>query len=182
MVRDSRKEDADDRKDRQMSGLRCKYDLIMTFVLQGHIKECVRNMISQRGESLILHATTSHEWEAQLHRHIAGRDDCLMCRIPTPSAKVQFQCSTVPLNGKAHNDAALPFLSATAGILLVSGLYRLMYGQLLQGPHNWWRVMLNSNTRLVAAGRCKCSVNCPGILPEPTRNRINRSRRYANVK
>jgi len=156
--------------------------LLVDIILPLANERGVRNMISQRGETLILHATTSHEWEAQLHRHIAGRDDCIMCRIPPSSKKVQLECSTVSLNGKTNNDAALPFLSATAGLLLVSGLYRLMYNQLLQDKHNWWRMIFNSDSPLLEAGRCKCGVNCPGVLPELTRNKINRGKRYADIK
>ena len=42
----------------------------------------VRTAIGQRGENLLVHATTSPSWTAQLHRHIAGHDDCIDCRLP----------------------------------------------------------------------------------------------------
>ncbi|HUT57754.1 MAG TPA: ThiF family adenylyltransferase, partial [Phycisphaerae bacterium] len=90
----------------------------------------VRTEVSQFGEPLLLHATTSRTWEAQLHRHIAGRDDCIVCRMPKSPSKATFECSTVPIgSGGRSSDAALPFLSGTAGLLLVSGLYRLMLGE-----------------------------------------------------
>jgi len=42
----------------------------------------VRHAIASRGEPLLVHATTSTMWEAQLHRHIPDRDDCITCRMP----------------------------------------------------------------------------------------------------
>ncbi|HXF37910.1 MAG TPA: hypothetical protein VNO17_12140, partial [Actinomycetota bacterium] len=35
----------------------------------------VRHAIGQRGESILVHATTSPNWTAELHRHVAGRDN-----------------------------------------------------------------------------------------------------------
>jgi len=153
--------------------------LLVDIILPLANERGVRNMISQRGEPLILHATTSHEWEAQLHRHIAGRDDCIMCRIPPSSKKVQLECSTVSLGSKANNDAALPFLSATAGLLLVTGLYRLMYGQLEKDKHNWWRVIYKSGYQMMTSARCKCRIDCPGIPIAAIRYHSSKKRRWS---
>ena len=141
----------------------------------------IRNSVCQRGEPLLLHATTSRGWEAQLHRHIAGRDDCIVCRMPPSSRAVQFACSTVPLGEGSHqSDAALPFLSATAGLLLVSGLYQLMFEQLGKREHNWWRVMYNSVHGMMMSGKCRCHADCPGI-PSPAVRRVNKGRRWSHL-
>jgi len=142
----------------------------------------VRNAICLRGEPLILHATTSLTWEAQLHRHIAGRDDCIMCRMPSRSGAVKLTCSTVPLVGKGYpTDAALPFLSATAAFLVLNGLYRLMAGELCQGNHNLWRITYNAQNRLVRSARCHCQIDCVGVLPESVRRKVNAGRRWASL-
>jgi hypothetical protein len=97
----------------------------------------VRHAIGQRGENLLLHATTSSNWTAELHRHIASRDDCIDCRIPE-ALHARFTCSTGPAqpSTEANFDAALPFLSGTAGLLLAAGLVRLQHGTVQRGPHN----------------------------------------------
>lgn len=50
----------------------------------------VRHSIACRGEPLLVHATTSTMWEAQLHRHIPDRDDCISCRMPNHESVVQL--------------------------------------------------------------------------------------------
>jgi hypothetical protein len=55
----------------------------------------VRTLVAQRGEPLLLHATTSPNWTAELHRHRPERDDCPRCRIPE-DAVTDFDCSTGP--------------------------------------------------------------------------------------
>lgn len=44
----------------------------------------VRRAIGQRGEPILIHATTSPNWTAELHRHLADRDGCMDCRLPEP--------------------------------------------------------------------------------------------------
>jgi molybdopterin/thiamine biosynthesis adenylyltransferase len=142
----------------------------------------IRNKISQKGDAILLHATTSRNWEAQLHRHIAGRDDCIVCRMPENSPN--FICSTVELpnnNNGSSNDAALPFLSAAAGFLLLNGLYRLMYGDLIKDRYNWWRMIFNSADRILSAGRRKCTDNCSVLLPKAVRDKINKGKRWAHI-
>jgi hypothetical protein len=93
----------------------------------------VRSTIAGRGFPLVVHATTSINWTAELHRHVASRDDCLACRLP--GSLPEFACSTGPaLPGTkvisenvleedlTSDDAALPFLSATAGLILAISL------------------------------------------------------------
>ncbi|MFA6132848.1 MAG: ThiF family adenylyltransferase [Phycisphaerae bacterium] len=143
-------------------------------------ERAVRSAIAMRGEPVILHATTSLTWEAQLHRHIAGKDDCIMCRMPSRYGAVKLACSTVPLVGSGvPTDAALPFLSATAGFLVLNGLYRLMAGELGQGEHNLWRVMFNTPNRLVSSARCRCQESCVWILPERVRRKVSAGHRWA---
>jgi hypothetical protein len=92
-----------------------KPDLILPLANERNI----RHAVACRGEPVILHATTSRTWEAQLRRHLPGLDDCITCRMPDPKTQVQLSCATVSLEtaGTSSTDAALPFLSATAALL-----------------------------------------------------------------
>jgi hypothetical protein len=99
-----------------------RHDLVLPLA-NGH---GVRAAIAARGEPILLHATTSPQWTAELHRHIPGRDDCPACRMPNADGP-QFACSTGPPDPTSSDsgDAALPFLSATAGLMLAISLLEL---------------------------------------------------------
>lgn len=100
----------------------------------------VRTEVASMGEPLLLHATTSPNWTAELHRHVADVDDCPGCRIPE-TARPSFGCSSgaaVP-GSDGSGDAALPFLSAAAGLMLAVALLDLGHRQtLLAGRFNHW--------------------------------------------
>ena len=90
----------------------------------------VRTQVSHRNDPVQFQATTSRNWVAQLHRHIAGVDDCIRCRmldIRTPN----MECSedaTATVEKPQRPDAALPFLSLASGLMLVSKLQHLQLG------------------------------------------------------
>ncbi len=141
----------------------------------------VRHAIGQRGANLVLHATTSNNWTAELHRHIAGRDDCIDCRIPQ-EVQARFACSTGPAepSNKASSDAALPFLSGAAGLLLAAALVRLQLGTLKHEPHNHWRLLLELEHRIWQRSRHRCREGCTQTLSESTRQAINAGSRWAS--
>jgi hypothetical protein len=123
----------------------------------------IRETVAQSGEPLLLHATTSPNWTAELHRHVPGRDDCPACRIPSRT-QATFLCSEGPADPSDHSsgDAALPFLSAMSGLLLCSALLDLTAGQrVLHGRTNHWRVHLGLpagapvQTAIHRADRCR---------------------------
>jgi hypothetical protein len=123
----------------------------------------VRDSVAQSGEPLLLHATTSPNWTAELHRHVPGRDDCPACRIPSKTQRA-FLCSEGPANpsDQSSGDAALPFLSAMSGLMLCGALMDLTAGQrVLQGRTNHWRVHLELpagalvQTAIHRADRCR---------------------------
>ncbi|MFN8630060.1 MAG: hypothetical protein U0838_06950 [Chloroflexota bacterium] len=105
----------------------------------------VRQLVGYRGEPLLVHATTSRNWTAELHRHVAGVDECIACRFPG-SETAAFACSTAPLPGPASRstDAALPFLSAAAGLLLARALMLHMQGRLVELDRNFIRLGLGA--------------------------------------
>ncbi len=73
---------------------------------------------------LMIHASTSANWGVNHGRHIPGIDDCLLDRF-LEVAHAELACAT----GQAKIedvviDAALPFASLFAGLLIVSELVR----------------------------------------------------------
>jgi hypothetical protein len=110
----------------------------------------VRRLVAYRGEPLLLHATTSSDWTAELHRHLPDRDDCIDCRLPDTTAP-QMQCSTGPTDAtdSTSPDAALPFLSAAAGLMLAGVLATLPDGPAMAGRFNHWQLDLALSTPLI---------------------------------
>lgn len=121
----------------------------------------------------IVHATTSQDWAAELHRHIAGVDECIACRFPADVAQARFACSTAPLVADSTTgDAALPFLSAAAGLMLVRGLQLHQEGSLPGLDANFVRLGLGSFRpglgrfrRLTAPARDGCRHLPQAFLP-----------------
>lgn len=123
----------------------------------------VRAAVASRGFPIVLHATTSANWTAELHRHIAGRDDCIDCRFP--GLAPEFPCSTGPakpgtvttfsdiaLEAETSGDAALPFLSATAGLMLAIALLQLSPDEpFVSEPDNQWVLFMSLGDRLLQA-------------------------------
>jgi hypothetical protein len=140
-----------------------------------------RAAVNRRGERVLVHATTSRSWQSQLHRHIAHRDACLECRIPA-NGEATFRCSEgslpTPLGSSRKNssDAALPFLSAAAGVMLVAALYRMQAGEFLQLPDNFWALDFRSKRRQVFSARENCSAGCNRQVPEDVSRRIESRR------
>ena len=110
----------------------------------------VRSRASFRNDPIQLQATTGRSWLSQLHRHVAGRDDCVRCRmsdIRTP----QFGCSEAAMATAVqpdNPDAALPFLSGASGLMLVSALQRLQLGQFGRDRSNVWNWDFRSTRRI----------------------------------
>jgi hypothetical protein len=103
----------------------------------------VRRAVAARDDALVVHATTGDGWTAELHRHLRGRDDCISCRIPEQEQSA-FMCATGDLAGTdgTSTDAALPFLSAAAGLLLVRFLDAMSPGEdePFSGDRNHWAI------------------------------------------
>lgn len=114
----------------------------------------VRHDASRLGHALLLAATTSTNWTAELHRFRADRDDCPHCRFPPAETDgPSLLCSTGPANPTVPSiqtdtsrDAALPFLSAAAGLVLVVALLQMTQASeptLLTDRPNHWRIHLD---------------------------------------
>lgn len=146
----------------------------------------VRSNVAGRGFPLIVHATTSTNWTAELHRHIAGRDECLTCRFPV--ATPEFECSTGPASPGSKSvstnhpeedvtsdDAALPFLSAASGLMLAISLMQLSPDKpFVADRTNHWVLHLQLGHRLVQSS-IRLGSECKHLPSSDVRSRIHSS-------
>jgi hypothetical protein len=123
-------------------------------------------------------------WTADLHRHLAEDDGCIACRLPE-STTPRLSCSTSPLpDTAAGNDAALPFLSGSAGLLLLVGLVHLISGRLPGLRPNHWQLHLDlGDRRTVSARNWSCAETCSvrRNLPRQIRRRLPRGARWSHL-
>lgn len=148
-----------------------RHDLVLVLANEGG----VRPAVASRGEALLLHATTSPNWSAELHRHRADVDDCPACRIPDTGASAAFRCSTGPAAPTQESgDAALPFLSAAAGLMLAIALLELPSRDvLLTGRINHWRICFEQ--RIYLQHSIHPIGDCPHVLPATVRFDVRRT-------
>ena len=141
----------------------------------------VRSLVSCRNDPIQLQGTTGQSWLSLLHRHIAGRDDCVRCRmsdIKTP----QLACSggVIPTDDNAgRGDAALPFLSAASGLMVVGALQRLQLGAFGDGSANIWRWDFRSGLRMHSEGVFECRDGCSAGLGPTALRTIAENTRWA---
>ena len=144
----------------------------------------VRTKVAQRNAPVVLHATTGRSWLSQLHRHVAGQDDCIRCRMQDVS-EAQFECSTAEVpeadSSESGQDAALPFLSAASGLMLTTALQRLQEGVLLQDTRNDWRWDFASEYRMSSGAHRSCRSDCRIWRPPSVRKKINEGSKWAHL-
>jgi hypothetical protein len=145
-------------------------------------ERAVRHLIACRYDPIVLHATTSQSWQAQFHRHISGIDDCITCRMRDLRGGT-LDCSTgrVPDADGQSRDAALPFLSAAAGLLLTSSLYRLAAGDVTAGDLNHFCLDLSLGHRLVQSSVWNCKDTCVNRVSPLALRRIAEGTRWSNL-
>ena len=144
-----------------------------------------RHAISALGQPLLLHAATGQSWESHLHRHVAGLDDCIDCRLPEPDT-VRLKCSEGSLPSiaeEASSDAALPFLSGAAGLMLVSALVQIeqtaFAGHFLEGRLNRWSLLLDlTQGRSWQESVCGCSEGCRSVPEQNVRRELHGESRW----
>jgi hypothetical protein len=152
------------------------YDLVLALANDGG----VRGKLQARQPTVLLHATTSDRWQAQIHRHVAGRDDCIDCRLPPEPGRMRCSTGRVETQGE-RIDAALPFLSNTAGVLLVGQLARLQHGALLELPANQVVVDLAEPTPWREGITRTCRTGCRVRLPAEVRLTIDAHSRWSSL-
>lgn len=142
----------------------------------------VRADVASYSHPIALTGTTSPNWTAELHRYRAGHDGCTNCRHPVGDAPT-LACSTVevPTDRGERNDAALSFLSGTAGLLTAAGLVLLQHNN-FASPRNHWQVAFESSVRrIVTPSRHQCEAACARTLTPPVRTRVHGDTRWFDV-
>jgi ThiF family len=154
-----------------------KYDLVLALANDYG----VRSALQHRQPTVLLHATTSRSWQAQLHRHVAGWDDCIDCRLP-PGA-LRFTCSTEDVQAPSgeHFDAAIPPISAVAGLLLAAELVKLQHGSIVEEPFNFTAVELSKPTVSIQRKIRRCRDTCGVIKLAPLRQSLNAGSRWIHL-
>lgn len=145
----------------------------------------IRRNLGLLGLPLMIQGATSPDWQVQLHRH-GPADGCPACRFPAvPTA--DFACSTGALpvtpdaEGDDSPDAALPFLSAAAGLLVVAALTQLEDGYLDQ-PVNQHGLLFGPATQVDWWNTITlCRPDCTARLPVSLRRQLNNGRRWAGL-
>lgn len=142
----------------------------------------VRHGLMGLNASISLQGTTGRNWTSHLHRHILGKDDCIWCRTGE-IAQVRFGCSTVPIiaSDGIVSDAALPFLSAASGLMVVTALQRLQVGELETDDANDWCLDFSSSRRLTRAGVRRCRTDCTRVYAPHIRTAINATRKWRHL-
>jgi molybdopterin/thiamine biosynthesis adenylyltransferase len=142
----------------------------------------VRQLLAARLPAVALQATTGERFLAQLHRHILGHDDCIACRTGQ-LAPPRLGCASerVEQPDGTSADAALPFLSAASGLMLVTALQRLQAGELAKEKRNRWDWRLGVDARAASSGRHRCREGCPNVQGSDVRARVTAGRRWAHL-
>jgi len=131
------------------------YDVLLALANERGAREALQD----RRPDLLLHATTSANHQAQFHRHVRDLDDCIRCRIPGEVAQLRCGGGSV---AQIQDDAALPYLSGLAGLLLLAGLARASVGDLAQMPRNLASIDLSTKTPAAQQVVARCREGCRG--------------------
>jgi hypothetical protein len=130
---------------------------------------------------LMIHASTTANWGVNHGRHVPGRDDCLMDRFPE-QATSELTCSTATIQTDgASIDAALPFASLFAGLMVAADLVRAQLPGYPQIPNfaliDWYGSMdtIHAWDKKPRAG-CLCRDQDVGF-----HDRFNAGTRYRNL-
>jgi ThiF family len=153
-----------------------RYDLILPLANE----RGVRKLLQMRPEPILLHAVTTPNWSTIVHRHIAEKDGCIVCRIPEQH-DAAFTCATGQVGITTKQDASLPFLSAAAGALLLAEIARLQLGKLANRPANHGVLDLNEPKPFTTDYQFTCNEGCRVLPSAATREREAASTRWITL-
>ena len=96
----------------------------------------VRLSIQNNVPPAMIHASTTANWGVNHARHLPGTDDCLADRFPDEAGAANLACATGDaIVHEEQIDAALPFCSLFAGLLVTAELLRLQLPDYPQVPN-----------------------------------------------
>lgn len=137
----------------------------------------VRWALAQYSHPMALTGTTSPNWTAELHLYRCPIDGCLDCRHPAASSSA-FACSTAEVTtAEGSHDAALAFLSGTAGLLTAAALARLHAGERLDRT-NHWQYSFTPTRRIITPNVWQCGGGVQHSLAAGARMKIFGSLRW----
>jgi hypothetical protein len=139
----------------------------------------VRGSMQRNVPPMLVHAATNSNWGANHGRHIAGVDDCLMDRFPSNTGEAALTCSMGEVLARGERvDAALPFLSVFAGLLVFAELVRLHIPGYPQVP-NYACVDFGGALSQIQKWPCEPRPECPCRNLSPSLYKLfNRTGRY----
>jgi hypothetical protein len=146
----------------------------------------VRELVGRLGLPLMVHAATSEMWGAHLYRN-GPKDRCVACLFAS-ARNVHFTCAEGQLptadsesTESESGDAALPFLSGAAGLLVVAALAQLEDG-FLESPYNHRRLFLGDQARGSWSNTISgCEHGCRSRPRPSVRTRLNRGHRWTHL-
>lgn len=142
----------------------------------------VRARLASESNTVVLHATTDTDWNSFLHRHIAGRDDCVACRLPD-TRTVTMACSTGAFARASvdspSRDSSLPFVGAASGLMLAVLLKRLELSLLADLDWNGCVWMWQTENKFRRVRKYSCEPGCQTFLPPGIRTKINSAGRWS---
>jgi hypothetical protein len=152
----------------------------------------VRPAVATYSHPAVIAATTSRNWTAELHRHLVLRDGCVSCRFPE-SAPV-FECATGSIDppknateasrasqAEPSNDASLPFLSATAGLLAATGTLHIQHGHWVTHDENQWAFGFDSTAPALVSRIWPHWASCATVADVSVRRSLHRGTRWAKL-
>jgi hypothetical protein len=154
-----------------------QYDVVLALANE----RGVRSFLQGRQPTVLLHATTSPNWQAQFHRHVAGTDDCIDCRLPPEMPRFTCDVEEVETQAGEKVDAAVPPLSALAALSLAAKAARLQSGVLLDTPHNFVAVEVFGGAPAFQAKARRCREGCMTRRPPDLRRAIDAQSRWLHL-
>jgi hypothetical protein len=142
-------------------------------------EENVRMSIQRNVPPLLVYSATNPNWGASYGRWIPGCGDCLIERFPVSAVDSSLTCSGTEVETKSGKvDAALPFLSLFAGLMVFADLARLQFPGYPQVP-NYVSFDFGGDLEVIQTlpitSRPDC--HCRGLTPGLYKS-LNRSSKY----
>jgi hypothetical protein len=144
----------------------------------------IRRQLGYLGMPFLIQGATSTAWQAQLHRHGRPGDSCPACRFrATPQVAPECSTGSLPVvpTGEGSNDAAVPCLSATAGLMVVAALTQIEHGYLDQSINQHGLLFDDGISIDWCNTITRCKPSCSYTLSAKNRRNLNAGKRWARL-
>jgi hypothetical protein len=159
------------------NGGRSGYDVWLPLANEDDVRRSMQSNVPP----LLIYGATSPNWVATFGRHIPGVDDCLVERFPGPEGVLTCATGKISTPRGTVVDAALPFCSMFAGLLIFAELVRLQMQGYPQVP-NYACLDFGGNLTEIQKWNMEPNSNCGCTKLSPSLFRIfNRDSRYFHL-